>query len=368
MKILFCIIVVGHALLHLLGLAKAFGWSELRELTLPISKPWGLVWGAAALLLLGYAGALALQKPWAWALGLVAAVVSQVAIVVFWQDARWGSIPNLLIVLAGVVGGLLYGFDRRTAIREAIIAAEQPKGAAEVLTREAVDSLPPPVQRWLTRSGAIGRPIPEKVSLEQQFELKMKPSQTEWYQGRARQVFHTRAPAFVWSIALNMGPMVRVVGRDEFYQGKGAMLIRLLGLVAVVDEANNPRINEGTLQRFLGEMVWFPGAAVSPYLRWEAVDEYSARATFSYGGVTGSGVFTFNEAGDFIRFSTLRYYGGGADAQRRQWIISADRSEDRQGLRIPTHCTATWRLDEGDWTWARIEVKEVIYSSPSQAL
>lgn len=361
MKILFLVIVSAHALLHLLGVAQAFGWSELRELVLPISKPWGIIWAGAALLLLAYAVAAGLQQPWAWAGGLAAAMVSQVVIIAFWQDARWGSIPNLLITGVCIVGALLYSFDRATAAREAAIVANLSAEAAPSLTQEAVDSLPLPVKRWLAGSGAIGRPTAPKVTLYQRFELKMKPGQSKWYTGQARQVFNTQQPAFVWSITLNMGPMAPVVGRDEFYQGQGAMLIRLLGLAAVVDESHNARINEGTLQRFLGEMVWFPTAALNPYLRWEAIDAHSARATLTYGGTTGSGVFTFDEKGDFVQFSTLRYYGGGPDAQRREWIISAERSELRQGLRIPTRCTATWRLEEGDWTWARIEVGEVVY-------
>ncbi len=43
MRILFLIIVLLHGLIHLLEFVKAFGFQEVKELTLSISKPIGIV-------------------------------------------------------------------------------------------------------------------------------------------------------------------------------------------------------------------------------------------------------------------------------------------------------------------------------------
>ena len=47
MRIVFLIIVVFHGLIHVLGFAKAMGFKEVKELTLPISIPIGFVWLSA---------------------------------------------------------------------------------------------------------------------------------------------------------------------------------------------------------------------------------------------------------------------------------------------------------------------------------
>jgi len=142
------------------------------------------------------------------------------------------------------------------------------------------------------------------------------------------------------------------------------MTIKLLSLFPVVDSKNNERINTGALQRYLGEMVWFPSAALSPYVTWEQVGEHAARATMSVGGTTDAGTFYFNEAGEVIRYSAMRYRGDDETAERRAWIIDVLQTREMAGLRIPTKMDVTWKLDEGDWTWLQLEVTDIAYNTP----
>jgi len=51
------------------------------------------------------------------------------------------------------------------------------------------------------------------------------------------------------------------------------------------------KMDEGTLQRYLGETVWFPSGMVSPHVLWQELDENSAKATMNFNGTTGSGTF-----------------------------------------------------------------------------
>lgn len=55
MKTALIIITFLHGLLHLLGFVKGFELKVIKELTLPISKPMGLLWLAVTVLFLIYA-------------------------------------------------------------------------------------------------------------------------------------------------------------------------------------------------------------------------------------------------------------------------------------------------------------------------
>ena len=66
-----------------------------------------------------------------------------------------------------------------------------------------------------------------------------------------------------------------IAGRDRYADGHGHMLIKLASLLTVADGAG-PEIDQGTLLRYLGEIVWFPSAALRDYISWEAIDERSA--------------------------------------------------------------------------------------------
>ena len=69
------------------------------------------------------------------------------------------------------------------------------------------------------------------------------------------------------------------------------------------------RQNEGELQRFLGEITWFPTAWFSDAIEWQEIDEHSVQATLHVPGVTGSVVLHVNEQGQVCLVTAQRYMG-----------------------------------------------------------
>jgi hypothetical protein len=118
MRILFFILLLLHGLIHLMGFVKAFGLAEISELTLPISRSWGLFWLAAALILLT-AGVLWLMKmdSW-WIVTGIGIILSQILVFVYWQDARFGTIPNMIILTVMVAGFLRHSPPQPISIAE----------------------------------------------------------------------------------------------------------------------------------------------------------------------------------------------------------------------------------------------------------
>ncbi|NOX87899.1 MAG: hypothetical protein GXO77_02655 [Calditrichaeota bacterium] len=102
MKIVFVIIIAFHGLIHLLGFVKAFELSEIKELTQPVSKPFGVLWLVAFLLLIATALLFALKNNYWWELGIIAVLISQMLVVIFWRDAKFGTIPNIIILLVSI--------------------------------------------------------------------------------------------------------------------------------------------------------------------------------------------------------------------------------------------------------------------------
>lgn len=132
-------------------------------------------------------------------------------------------------------------------------------------------------------------------------------------------------------------------------------------LINVVNERGE-KIDEGSLQRYLGEMVWFPSLALSPYVTWEQIDENTAKATMIYKGTSGSGTFYFNSNGDVTNFSALRYMGNEAEAKRREWEMNISDYKKFEGIKVPAILTSTWKLEEEDWTWLKMEVTSIKYN------
>ncbi len=99
MRFIFLFILLLHGLIHLMGFAKAFQLAEIEQLTLPISRLSGLFWLMTCILMLSSGAAYLLKMEWWWMVALLAVVISQVLILMYWQDAKAGTIANLLILI-----------------------------------------------------------------------------------------------------------------------------------------------------------------------------------------------------------------------------------------------------------------------------
>jgi hypothetical protein len=98
-------LLVLHGLIHLLGFSLAWGGPAtgmaggttvpLGDLALRVA---GVAWLLACLGMLGAALGVALGREWWRPVALVAVVVSQVLIVLWWPDARAGTLANIVVL------------------------------------------------------------------------------------------------------------------------------------------------------------------------------------------------------------------------------------------------------------------------------
>src|SRR6056297_387861 len=193
--------------------------------------------------------------------------------------------PNLIVIIMA-----FFLFSSCSMNKMVTRETEEIFGAAKtsepvMITASDIQELPVPVQQWMKNTGIIGKPAITRACVKQKAMMKMKPQQQDWSVAQAEQYTTMNPPAFIWTVNMKMSPLIKIRGRDKFVDGKGEMLIKMNSIINVVNE-EGPRMDEGTLQRFLGELVWYPSLALSPYIEWEAIDKTAAKATMTYKGCT----------------------------------------------------------------------------------
>ncbi|WP_088341911.1 DUF6920 family protein [Robiginitalea sediminis] len=363
MRFAFTLLVALHGLIHLMGFAKAFGLAELEGLGQPVSRTAGVFWLLAFVLFSLTAVLHYLEVPSWYLAALAGLVISQAVIAMAWTDARFGTIANVLILVGVVLGHAKASFQQQVQQERAELLSQASTPSPQRITETDLQGLPPVVHQWLSRSGVVGKPAVSTVWLRQELQLKLKPGQDSWNPGRAEQVFTVDPPGFVWSIQTEMNAFLPVTGRDRFTGGKGEMHIALGSLIPVARATADPKVDQATLQRYLAEMVWFPSAALSPYITWEPKGENAAMATLSYKGVSGSGTFYFDHQGSFETFTALRYRDASV-SQPTPWTVLAKETQVRNGVEIPVRCEVQWKTETGDWTWLQLHIEEIEYNSP----
>ncbi len=349
------LVLALHGLIHLMGFAKGFGLAELAALTQPISRAWALAWLVVGLGLLVSAALRALGLASWWMLALPAVLASQLVIVAFWQDAKAGTLANLIVLIVILVGAGRWRFEQRAAAQVRLLVAAAEADEERLLEADDLRGLPPIVRRWVERSGAVGAPRRRIVHIRQRGSMRTT-AEGSWMPFVAEQWFTPDRPAFAWAVDVRAGPGVHLLGRDDFVGGRGRMRIDLFGLVPVAD-ATGPRIDQGAALRYLAEMVWFPAAATDDNVRWRQLSETEAEATLTYPGGEVDGVFVFDDEGDPAGFRAMRY----RDQALEEWAIAIGPSEPRggDGIRVPVRSEVSWRAaEEGAerWTWLEVEI------------
>lgn len=345
-----------HGGLHLIGLrgpsaegANASSWSP------------GIAWLFACALLIAAAALVYARLELFVVPTVLGVLLSQVLIVSSWSLAKAGTIPNLLIAVLALLAWSELRFQRTT--HEAVDALFSGLGPSVAAVDEAqLAPLPAPVQRWLRASGVVGRPAARTLRLRQRGRIRTSPERP-FMEATAEQYFRFDEPSFVWEVRIQRP--FPIAGRDSYREGRGHMLITLAGLVPVVD-ARGPQIDQGTLLRYLGESSWFPSVALSPYIRWRAVDDNRAEATMTYRGVSASALFTFAEDGRFLSLRAQRYLGAGEAAKLEQWLVPARAWGTRGGIHMPVAGDVIWKLAEGDFNYYAWEIVEAEFDVPER--
>ena len=79
-----------------------------------------------------------------------------------------------------------------------------------------------------------------------------------------------------------MAPGLNVLVHDAYIAGEEFLQADLLGLVTLADIRDTSEAAQGEQMRFLAEAAWYPTALLpSQGVRWEAIDDLSARATLT---------------------------------------------------------------------------------------
>ncbi len=360
MRILIISLLIIHGLIHLLGYLKAFGFADIQELSISISRSMGLLWLFICLLFVVSAFLMILNLDAWWMPAIPALVLSQVLIIMYWQDAKFGTVANLILFIAALISWGHWQSERRSA-REISNLLSEVKQAEMPLTNSQLSTLPDNVRHWIERSNRPGKPIPQIIHLKQSGKMKTSPNGS-WMKVDAEQWFTTNPPGFIWTAEVGKNSYLSFYGRDKYTEGKGQMLIELYNLIPVV-QSEGYEISQGTLIRYLSEMVWFPAAAALDNISWESIDSRSAKATLTVGQIHASGRFYFNQQGDPIAFEAKRYYNRKGTSTLERWHIDIDPKgyQSFEGIRIPTKASVTWKLDEGDFTWYELSIDRIRY-------
>ena len=279
---------------------------------------------------------------------------------------KWLAIIGISIVVS--IGlAVLYGRDRwqsETDRLRAKLTSGRRIIKPKIYDQKEIEDLPAPVQRFFQTVLKDGQPIVAVVKLSQQGQFNMSETESKWSPFTATQLVTTQRLGFDWDARIQVAPGVNAFVHDTYLLGEGSLHASLLGLFTVADVRGTPEASQGELLRFFAEAAWYPTALLpSQGVRWEAINDISARATLTDGAATVTLVFQFNAEGtiDTVR-AEARYrdkltampWGG------RFWEYSVC-----NGMLIPLEGEVGWEYPEGTRLYFKGRTTEIHYEFAS---
>lgn len=360
-------VVVLHGLIHLLGAAKGLGWADVPALPEAISTVGGVIWLAAAALVTTAGVLLIVAARWWWLVGGVAAVVSQAVILTSWSDAKAGTLPNVVLLLAAGYG---YASQARTGYRaeyhrrvQAVLSSPQP---GLVVADADLAELPEPVAIYLRRCGAVGQDRVTNFQARIHGRIRSgadKPwmtftgEQVNTYGPTPTRLFHLDASMF--------GLPVDVL--HVFVGTSATMRVKLCSLLPMVNAAG-PQMDRGeTVTLFNDLCVLAPAALVDAHVRWQPIDDHHVRAAFTHGVHTVAAALAFNDDGDLVDFVSDDRLRASADGRRfteQRWSTPLLDYRTIGDRRVPTHGEGRWHAPEPEaiFTYVEFHVDEITYN------
>lgn len=364
MRVAFAFFLLLHGVVHVLGVAKAFGLAALPQLVTPISPAMGRVWAVAAVLWTATSVAVvAWPRAW-WAPAIAAVVVSSVAVAASWSDAWAGAVVNVVVLLVAVVAWALTGpGSLRDAYQRDARAILPVARTVDLVTEAELAALPPPVRRHLVVAGVVGQPHVRAFRARMHGRIRSGPA-AAWMPIDAVQVNVVDPPQrlFYFDAAMARLPLT---GYHRFMDREAGMLVKALGLVPVARDAGAGMTRAETVTLFNDLCLMAPAALLTSPIVWTSVDDHRTRAAYTAYGHTITAELVFDAEGrlaDFWSDDRGRRGADGMVSTGQRWSTPITTWREFGPFTLMAHGEARWHAPDGAFAYLEVDLDDIAYN------
>lgn len=362
LKFIFIFITLIHGLIHFMGFAKAFDYGNITQLTKEISKPMGVLWFSTGVFFI-ICIALYLLKKDSWVyFAVISVILSQILIINSWQDAKFGTIANLIILVVTTIGFFQIKFKNEYK-NEVKIGLEQSKNLQKIVLTEAeIAYLPEPIKKYIRYTGFIGKPIVNNFRID--FSGKIRDhAKPVWMELTSEQYNFIKTPTRLFYLDATMKGLP-VSGFHCFKNGVASMDIRLLSIFKVEYQSGKVMDESETVTFFNDMCVMAPGVLIDKRIEWLEVVDNKVKASFTNNGITITAWLYFNEKGEMVNFVSENRSALGANGitSKHKWSTPLRDYKNINGYKLASYAEAVYTYPEGDFTYATFELKNIRYN------
>ena len=261
---------------------------------------------------------------------------------------------------AGTGRNLRARYDR---VVTAEFAAQPMTAGPALLTAVDLAGLPDPVRRYITRSGAVGRPRPQNMRVVMDANMYRKPGQAPMRARSVQYSFFGRPARLFLMDARMFGLPVRAL--HVYRREQATFTVRVASTLNMVDQRGD-QISAAETVTVLNDLcLMAPGALADARLAWSRVDERSAAVTFTNGPHVVTATLLFNDRDELVDFwSDDRPDSSAGHFTPMRWSTPVTEYRDADGRHVLHRGSAVYHRPDGPFTYGEFTMRSIHYDVP----
>jgi hypothetical protein len=363
MKFFIPILLFFHGAIHLIGFVKAFKLTTIEQISKPISETLGIFWLLTFIVFLIAAIAYISKQNWWCILAIAAILLSTILIISVWQDAKFGMIPNVIILLVVIIGYANVSFHNNYQVDVQTALKQTKTMTASVLTELDIAGLPEPVQKYIRYAGYVGKPKVNNFKMEFSGGIR-KNAQSEWMQFTTEQYNFVDASKrlFYMNATMNHIPLA---GYHCFKNGIAYMDIRLLSMFKVQYMAGKEMNIAETVTFFNDMCCMAPATLIDKRIKWLEVKGNNVKVSFTNNNICISALLYFNDNGELINFVSNDRFALSDKSTMKQFPWSTPLKDYKviNGHKLASYAEMIYSYPEGDFCYGTFKLKSIEYNA-----
>jgi len=219
----------------------------------------------------------------------------------------------------------------------------------DVFTEDDFRSYPLAIKKYITNNGFIGNQKMSYLNIffentdfiqdPKKIKLKIDYNQYNFAKRPARLAYINSS---IYGIPFE--------GYDYFFNEIGGMK-GVIGKKIQIFNQKGSDIDKGALCTYLAESLFIPTSLLENDIIFEEIDPFNVKATINLKGISVSGVFTFNEEYEMIKFYTEDRAAVKDDGSVDYipWTAKCDNyKRNKDGINFPNKLKAIWNYPDKD--------------------
>ena len=295
----------------------------------------------------------ALKYNYWWFFGFIALVISQILIVFFWQDAKFGTIANGIILIAAIIGFGTWSYhnkyqnDVKTSLQHPAYIQNS------LLTEIDIQTLPDPVKKYLRYTGSIGKPKVNNFKIEFTGKIR-KDEQSEWMPFTCEQYNFMETPTRLFFMKATMKGLP-IGGYHCFKNGVAYMDIRLFSLFKVQYLDGDEMDLSETVTFFNDMCCMAPPTLIDKRIQWLEVVRNKVKASFTNNNITVSAWLYFNDKGELVNFISNDRYAGNTGKQF-PWATPLKDYQEINGYKLAGNAEVIYSYPDKDLVYGTFKL------------